>query len=27
LADDNAIASSKRKKKKGLSKIIPVPGK
>jgi hypothetical protein len=25
LADDNAIASSKRKKKKGLSKIIPVP--
>ena len=27
LADDNAIASSKRKKKKGLNKIIPVPGK
>ena len=27
LADDNAVASSKRKKKKGLSKIIPVPGK
>ena len=25
LADDNAIASSKRKKKKGLGKIIPVP--
>jgi outer membrane protein assembly factor BamD len=25
LADDNAIASSKRKKKKGLSKIIPIP--
>ena len=25
LADDNAIASSKHKKKKGLSKIIPVP--
>jgi outer membrane protein assembly factor BamD len=25
LADDDAIASSKRKKKKGLSKIIPLP--
>jgi len=25
LADDNAIASSKRKKKKGLGKIIPIP--
>ena len=24
LADDNAIASSKRKKKKGLLKVIPL---